>query len=62
MKKKVAESYKSILPKTYKTFYQKPTKNIDIYRENYLMPAIDKKLIKMTYPDNPTNKNQTYYK
>lgn len=32
------------------------------FRENYLMPAIDKKLIKMTYPDNPTNKNQTYYK
>ena len=32
------------------------------FRENYLMLAIDKKLIKMTYPDNPTNKNQTYYK
>ena len=31
MKKKVAKSYKLTLPKTYKTFYQKPTKNIDIY-------------------------------
>ena len=31
MKKKVAKSYKLTLPKTYKAFYQKPTKNIDIY-------------------------------
>ena len=32
------------------------------FRENYLVPAIENNLIKMTYPDNPTNKNQTYYK
>ena len=32
------------------------------FRENYLLPAIDNGLIKMTYPNNPTNKNQTYYK
>lgn len=32
------------------------------FRENYILPAIDNGLIKMTYPDNPTNKNQTYYK
>lgn len=32
------------------------------FRENYLIPALDNNLIKMTYQDNPTNKNQTYYK
>lgn len=32
------------------------------FRENYLNPAINNGLIKMSYPDNPTNKNQTYYK
>lgn len=32
------------------------------FRENYLNPAINDGLIKMSYPDNPTNKNQTYYK
>lgn len=32
------------------------------FRENYILPAIDNGLIKMTYPDSPTNKNQTYYK
>ena len=37
--KKVAnKSYKLILPKTYKTFCQKPTKKIDIYNNkiNYM--------------------------
>ena len=32
------------------------------FKENYLDPAITNGLIKMSYPDNPTNKNQTYYK
>ena len=32
------------------------------FRENYLIPAIDNGLVKMTYPDTPTSKNQTYYK
>jgi len=32
------------------------------FRENYLIPAIDNGFIKMTYPDSPTNKNQTYYR
>ena len=32
------------------------------FKENYLDPAIKNGLIKMNYPDNPTNKNQTYYK
>ena len=31
------------------------------FRENYILPAIDNGLIKMPYPDNPTNKHQTYY-
>jgi Fic family protein len=32
------------------------------FRDNYLTPAIDNGLIKMTLPDRPTSKNQTYYK
>lgn len=32
------------------------------FRENYLKPAIDNGLIKMTNPDKPTSKNQMYYK
>ena len=32
------------------------------FRENYLIPAIDNGVVKMSFPDNPTNKNQTYYK
>lgn len=32
------------------------------FRTNYLIPAIDKGFVKMSFPNNPTNKNQTYYK
>ena len=32
------------------------------FRENYLNPAIDNGVVRMSFPDNPTNKNQTYYK
>ena len=32
------------------------------FREVYLNPAIDMGVIKMTDPDNPTSKNQKYYK
>ena len=32
------------------------------FRENYLIPAIDNGVVKMSFPDNPTNKNQTYYR
>lgn len=32
------------------------------FRNNYLKSALDNGLILMTYPDNSTNKNQTYYK
>jgi hypothetical protein len=32
------------------------------FRDNYLNPAIDNGLIKMSLPDSPTSKNQTYYK
>ena len=37
-------------------------KSRNSFRENYLTPAIENGLVKMTYPDNPTSKNQTYYK
>lgn len=32
------------------------------FRENYLVPAIDNGVVKMTFPATPTSKNQTYYK
>lgn len=32
------------------------------FRENYLKPALENGLIKMTIPDKPTSKNQMYYK
>ena len=32
------------------------------FRENYLLPALKNGLVKMSYPDSPTSKNQTYYK
>lgn len=32
------------------------------FRNNYLIPALENGFIKMTYPDKPTSKNQTYYK
>ena len=32
------------------------------FRENYLVPAIENGVVKMTIPDTPTSKNQTYYK
>jgi Fic family protein len=32
------------------------------FRDNYLKPALKEKLIKMTFPDKPTSKNQRYYK
>lgn len=32
------------------------------FRDNYLKPALENGLIKMTNPDKPTSKNQTYYK
>lgn len=37
-------------------------KSRNSFRENYLTPAINNGLIKMTYKDIPTSKNQTYYK
>ena len=32
------------------------------FRKNYLIPAIDNGVVKMTFPNTPTSKNQTYYK
>ena len=32
------------------------------FRDNYLNPALENGLIKMTNPDKPTSKNQTYYR
>ena len=32
------------------------------FRENYLIPALETGVVKMTLPDTPTSKNQRYYK
>jgi hypothetical protein len=32
------------------------------FRDNYLTPALENGLIKMTNPDKPTSKNQMYYR
>ena len=32
------------------------------FRDNYLKPALESGLIKMTIPEKPTSKNQMYYK
>lgn len=37
-------------------------KSKDSFRENYLKPALESGLIKMTLPDKPTSKKQMYYK
>ena len=37
-------------------------KSRDSFRKNYLLPAIEKDLIKISLPNSPTSKNQTYYK
>lgn len=37
-------------------------KSINSFRKNYLNPAIQKGIIKMTLPSKPTSKNQMYYK
>jgi DNA replication protein DnaC len=48
--KKVAKSYKLTLPKTYKTFYQKPTKNIDIYNPySYPYPRMSLIIIRFQF-------------
>lgn len=37
-------------------------KSKETFRANYLNPALNKGLVKMTIPDKPTSKNQMYYK
>ena len=37
-------------------------KSKDSFRDNYLNPALECGLIKMTLPDKPTSKNQMYYR
>lgn len=35
-------------------------KSKETFRKNYMGPAINKKLVRMTIPDKPTSKNQKY--
>lgn len=32
------------------------------FRDNYLLPAISNGLVKMSFPDSPSSRNQTYYR
>ena len=59
--KEVAEEY-GVKYKTSELIEKLGMKSRVSFKENYLDPAIKNGLIKMNYPDNPTNKNQTYYK
>ena len=43
-------------------FVELGLKSKDSFRDNYLNPALECGLIKMTLPDKPTSKNQMYYK
>ena len=38
------------------------TRSSVTFRKNYLQPALEAGLIAMTDPNNPTNRNQRYYK
>lgn len=50
-------------PKTAKFLMEKlKLKSLKGFRQNYLHPALELGLIKMTIPDKPTSKNQKYYK
>ena len=48
--------------KAYEIMDKLGLKSKDSFRDNYLNPALDNGLIKMTQPDKPTSKNQMYYK
>ncbi len=47
---------------TYELMEKLNMKSRISFRENYLKPALENGLIKMTEPDKPTSKNQMYYK
>jgi len=37
-------------------------KSKETFRKNYINPAIEAGLVRLTIPDKPTSKNQRYYK
>lgn len=51
------------IPMTATEIMQKlDIKSKETFRKNYLDPAIENGLVKMTIPDKPTSKNQMYYR
>ena len=51
------------IPYTSKTLMEKlELKSKEGFRRNYLRPALDMNLIRMTIPDKPNSRNQRYIK
>ena len=61
--KKLLEIMEYDIPYTSKALMDKPElKSREGFRRNYLQPAIQLNLIKMTFPDKPNSRNQRYIK
>ena len=61
--KKLLESMEYDVPYTSKMLMEKlGLKSREGFRRNYLHPAIELKLIRMTIPDKPNSRNQRYIK
>lgn len=62
VKKLLAVMIPGVQYTTYELMELLNMKSRSSFRNNYLIPAIQGEMIKMTYPDSATNKNQKYYK
>ena len=61
--KKLLKVMEYEIPYTSKALMEKlGLKSKEGFRRNYLRPAIDMKLIRMTIPDKPNSRNQRYVK
>lgn len=61
--KKLINAMEYDIPYTSNTLMEKlGLKSKEGFRRNYLRPALDKNLIRMTIPDKPNSKNQRYIK
>ena len=57
-----SKTYKKTYKITYKILELLDMKSRASFRENYLISAINNGFVKMTYPDKPISRRQTYYK
>ena len=61
--KRLLEVMEYDVPYTSKSLMEKlELKSRDGFRRNYLLPAMERKLIRMTIPDKPNSRNQRYVK